>query len=410
MTKEKKNIIWNILGATFNAFNSLFFTIVVTRLNGLNDSGIFTYSFATACVLFNIGIYQGRAFQVTDITGKSTDTDYIYHRIITCVIMMIASLAFVFIKGYDFYKSAIFLLLCLFRCIEAFVESIYAVIQKNGNLYQVGISLFTKAIIGIICFTLVNLITKNLIYACISLIIINIIVILFYDVKKIRQVELKKSKFSFKANNKIFKAGFFTFILTFLSVYLINVPRYAIDDLLVNELQTIFGIIIMPATFMGLLGQYIIQPALTSISTCIKENKYKELKKIITKLLSIILVLGVLVFIVAYLLEEPVLGFIYGVDLKPYFVSMMIIIFGSFFYATSTILSIILIAMRTTFVQAITYAIVSVIVSFLSYFMVEKYQMMGASLTYTITMILVTIVFLGLTIIEMIKYKKIWNN
>ena len=71
-----------------NSFNSLFFTIIVTRLNGLNDAGIFTYCFATACVLYNIAVYEGRAFQVTDITGKNTDMDYIYHRIMTCIIMI----------------------------------------------------------------------------------------------------------------------------------------------------------------------------------------------------------------------------------------------------------------------------------------------------------------------------------
>ena len=66
MTKDKKNIIWNIIGATANAFNSLFFAIIVTRINGINDGGIFTYSFATACLLYMIGVYSGRTFQVTD--------------------------------------------------------------------------------------------------------------------------------------------------------------------------------------------------------------------------------------------------------------------------------------------------------------------------------------------------------
>lgn len=410
MTKEKKNIIWNILGATFNSFNSLFFTIIVTRLNGLNDAGIFTYCFATACVLYNIAVYEGRAFQVTDITGKNTDMDYIYHRIMTCIIMILVSAGFVFIKGYDTYKIAIFLLLCVFRVVEAFAEVIYGIIQKNENLYQVGISLFTKAILGILCFAIIDVLTKNLVLAILGLILVNIIGILFYDIKNVRQTKITKSKFTWKANNQIFKAGFFTFILTFLSVYLINASRYAIDDLLANDIQTIYGIIIMPATFMGLMGQYIIQPVLTKLSLYIKEKQYLPLKQIIRKLLIILVAIGIFVFVVAYFLEAPVLGLIYGLDLKPYFISMMIIIFGSFFYATSTILSTILIAMRTTFTQAITYGIISVIISFLSYFMVEKYQIMGASLTYAITMIIIALVFLGITIIKMKQYKKMWGD
>ena len=67
MEKSRKNILWNIIGATTNAFNSLLFTIIVTRINGTNDAGIFTYAFATACLLYVIGVYLGRTYQVTDI-------------------------------------------------------------------------------------------------------------------------------------------------------------------------------------------------------------------------------------------------------------------------------------------------------------------------------------------------------
>ena len=41
MEKEiqfRKNFIWNILGTGFNAFNSLFFMIAVTRINGVDNA------------------------------------------------------------------------------------------------------------------------------------------------------------------------------------------------------------------------------------------------------------------------------------------------------------------------------------------------------------------------------------
>ena len=276
MTKDKKNIIWNIIGATANAFNSLFFAIIVTRINGINDGGIFTYSFATACLLYMIGVYSGRTFQVTDITNKNSDSDYIYHRAITCVVMILISIAFVFIKQYDMYKSIIFVLLCGYKCIEAFSESLYAVVQKGDLLYKVGKSMFFKAFISVIAFLIIDLLTKNLIASCISIVLINIIILLVYDSKNIKEVKFIKTKFSKNSIIRLFKIGFFTFTLTFLANYLINAPRYAIDDILTNDLQTIFGIIIMPATLMALLGQYIIQPSLIKLSECIKDKKYGD--------------------------------------------------------------------------------------------------------------------------------------
>lgn len=410
IAKEKKNVIWNIIGATANAFNSLLFAIVVTRINGINQAGIFTYSFATACLLYMVGVYAGRTFQVTDITNKNSDTDYIFHRIITCIIMMIISMFFVLIKRYDIYKSVIFVSLCGYKCIEAFSEALYGVIQKNGFLYKVGISMFLKAFISFIVFLIIDYFTKNLIIACISTIIVNILFILVYDLKNLKTLKVIKTKYSNDAIIRLFKIGFFTFILTFLANYLINAPRYAIDDILTNDLQTIFGIIIMPATVMTLLGQYIIQPSLTKLSESIKNKEFLSLKKIILSLISIIFILGILVIIVAFFLEMPVLEIIYGIDLKLYFVSMMIIIIGSVLYSLSSILSAILIAMRKTREQAIMYFITAVIATLFSYKLVGTYKITGASITYFITMLIITILFLIYIIYSLKKYKKEWEK
>lgn len=150
-TLDKKNVIWNMIGATANAFNSLLFAIVVTRINGISEAGIFTIAFALANWFYVIGVYSGRVFQVTDRTNQNSDTDYIYNRIFTCIIMMISIVVYSLVKGYDTYKISIILLLCLFRAVEAFSESIYAVIQKNNQLYKVRNIFIYKSIYRYYC-------------------------------------------------------------------------------------------------------------------------------------------------------------------------------------------------------------------------------------------------------------------
>lgn len=403
VNNNKKNVIWNIIGATLNSFNSLFFSIIVTRINGVNDAGIFIYSFATACMLYVIGIYAGRAFQVTDISKKYSDTDYLYNKVITCIVMLVVSIGFVIFKNYDLYKSIIFILVCSFKVVEAFSEGLYAIIQKNNELYRVGISMTIKSILSLAIFLIINLITKNLILSCIGLIVVNIVFVYLYDKKNLSKIKMTKTIYSWKANKNLLIDGFFTFVLTFLGLYVINASRYAIDDLLEESLQTIFGIIIMPATFMGLFAQYIIQPILNKITIYIEKNEYKNLKKTTFSLLGFILLIGIFVFIIAYFLEVPVLGFVYGIDLSPYFISMLIIILGSFFYSMSTILSTILIAMRNTKIQALIYFIISIFTTVVSYMLVKKIQIKGASITYFLTMLLLTISFIICILYEINK-------
>ena len=55
--KFVKNFIWNVLGTGLNSFNSLFFLIIVTRINGIDDAGVFSIGIAIALIMYTIGLY-----------------------------------------------------------------------------------------------------------------------------------------------------------------------------------------------------------------------------------------------------------------------------------------------------------------------------------------------------------------
>lgn len=408
MNIAQKNVAWNAIGSTANAFTSLIFVIIATRINGVDKAGIFSFAFATACILFVLAGYIVRAFQVTDLTGSFTDTDYFYNRIITCAVMLMVAVAFVLIRGYNIYKATIILLLCLFKCAEAFAEVLYGFMQKSNKLYVVGVSLFCKAACAIICFLLVDLITKNLLYSCIMLVLSYVLFIIILDIPVIKKLELVKSGFSLKTNNRLLKVGFFTFVITILGIYLVNAPRYVIDSSYENSVQTIYGIIIMPATFMSLLGQYIIQPCLMRISQCIAERNYNSLKGLLSKIFLLMAGFGIAVFGVAFFLEEPVLSFIYGIDLSDYKPQMMIIIVGSILYGLETISSYILIAFRRTGIQAIIFTAMSLLATGLSWMLVKRFEIIGAACAYLLVMALLTIAFFICLAVSMKKYKKDW--
>ena len=59
---------------------------------------------------------------------------------------------------------------------------------------------------------------------------------------------------------KIFIEGLPTVLASFLTMYLINSSKYAIDGVLSDDIQAIFGIIIIPATIMTLITQFVVHP------------------------------------------------------------------------------------------------------------------------------------------------------
>ena len=98
--------------------------MIVTRINGLKSSGVFTLAFSLACLLCLIGGYEGRVYQVTDVKNEYSDVEYIVHRIITCVIMMVIVIFYCFIMKYDAYKFivTVFIMLneMILKCFQMF--------------------------------------------------------------------------------------------------------------------------------------------------------------------------------------------------------------------------------------------------------------------------------------------------
>lgn len=406
----KKNFVWNLLGSTINSATSLLFLIIVTRINGEVDAGIFTFGFSTACLLQVIATYYGRAYQVTETNKKYSNYDFIYSRYISCIVMILCAFFFTIVKGYLIYKTIVILLLALFKMVEAYSEVVYAIIQKNDDLYKVGISLFLKAIFGTFIFLLLDIITKNVIISILGLILVNILLLIFYDVKNTKKYKYEKTKFNFENIKLLFKSGFYTFLFTFLTQYIINAPRYAIDNNMIDKYQTIFGIIVMPATLIILCGQFLIHPFLVKLTNYYKEKDIKNFTNLVIKISLSLLSLGLLACLAAYFIGIPFLEILYGVNLDGYTKSLIIIIIGATLFALSYIISNALIVMRKTLIQSIIFIISSVFAYFISRLLVIKNGVEGASYSYLFTMLLVLILYLISFIIYIVRYNKENSN
>lgn len=405
---SKKNVLWNMIGTTFNAFNSLFFMMIVTRINGLKSSGVFTLAFSLACLLCLIGGYEGRVYQVTDVKNEYSDVEYIVHRIITCVIMMVIVIFYGFIMKYDAYKFIITISLCLMKCFEVFSDVFYGVLQKDDKLYIVGISLFLKSVFSVVVFIAFDLLTKNLLISCLVLDLVWLILFLMYDLPKSKSI-IQKDSYSFSNVLRLFKTGFFSFAILFLSVYLVNAQKYALDGVIEESLQAIFGMILMPATIISLAGQYLLQPILNTMANLYSNGEKKEFNKIVFKALLLIIAFGVVCVIGAYILGIPVLNILYSVNIVDYKLHLLIIIFGAILYSMSTLLSAALTTVRYTFVQFIVFSTSSVIAFVISRILIGQFSIYGAAIAYLITMAcqFILYVIIYIVIMKKIDFKEV---
>lgn len=393
---QRKNFIWNLVGTTLNSMNSLFYMMIVTRINGITDSGVFTLSFSLACLFYVVGGYEGRVFQVTDAGKQFKEKEYIIHRYLTCSITLLLVFVYTVINGYDFYRFGITLMLCILKLLEALSETYYAILQKNNKLYLVGKSLLIKSLLSLVVFFVIDFYTNDLYLSCVSSILVWLILLVYYDIPKSRPYYKLEGKSELKNIFLIFKEGFYPFIVLFVAIYLVNASKYALDTRVNSDLQAIYGIILMPATFLSLATQYLIQPILTQLMKAYNLKNIRLFTKMIKKYIAIIFFFGLICLVVAFFLGIPVLNLVYGIELNEYRTELCIIIFGAIFYSGSTFLSSVLTTARFTFEQFLVSVLCSVIAFVVSPILIDKVLLFGAAVSYFLVML---IQFIGYSIL-----------
>lgn len=390
--KDKKNTIYNIIGSMAIGFTSLIFTMIVTHCLTIDDVALFSYSYGIACVLFTIAFYSGRTFQVSDYNNKYCDTDYIYNKYLTFIIMLIVCFLFCIFNNYSMYKTSIIFIITIYRGIDSFIDCYQAITQKNGYLYKTAISSFIRAICLSIVFLIVTLLFKNLIISCLFLIFVSLFFLISLDMRETKKYIVIK-KFDSRVNINLLRDGFLVFLFTFLSLFLMNIPRYIVDGMNNSSLQAIYGTMVLPATFVSLISNYLIQSLLVNISDNLKNQNFAHLFKIVKKLFIIVFVFGIICSIGAYILGIPFLQILYGIDLNKQSLNLFLIIVGSTFYSLAIISSNILIAMRKNLAQIIILVICSICSYILCIILINKYLMFGAAISYMISMLIQFILY-----------------
>lgn len=386
---EKKNFLWSTIGSLLFGFTSLIFLIVTTRINGVDIAGVFTYAFAVSCTLYAIGHYAGKVFQVTETNKNISDSDYIYNKLLTCTIMIVIGI--VFGSFHDKIKFFLIVILTLYKSLDVLIDSFHAITQRNGALYKVGISMTIRTFLLILGFIFTDYFFQNIFLACCTLLLINFIFCLFVDYKVAKKF-FKMKKFNKKNNMYLLKSGFLMFCYSFLSAYVINIPKYAINEFMTDDIQAIFGIIVMPASFLALVAVYITQPFLNYITDNISNSK--ALKKIFKRISLVITAIGLVAVIICYFIGIPILEIIYGIELSAQKLNFLIILCGAIFYSIFVFISAFFVAMRKNGVQLLILFLTTLFALPVCYILTNKFSLFGASIGYTLVMICEFILYL----------------
>ena len=393
----RDSYVWNTLSATMFALQSAIVLIIITRTNGLDDAGIFSMAYAVGSLIYYLGEYGVRKYQVSDVREELSFSDYHSHRVVVCVMALVASMVYVVYcqktKGYSSYKAYIVLMICLIKIVEAYSEVFFARYQQVGRLDVSAKTNLYRTCLGMLAFMISLLITRNM---TVSVTVWFVVVVLAFLSSNLPVMnEFAELKFVFRWSKiwKVFKDCFPMFIGYFLMLYISNAPKYAIDACMTETDQACYNFIFMPVFAIGLFANFIFNPILVDLTHKWEDAEYKSFHRIVIRQTLVIAAITLLAIAVALTIGCPVLGIMYNADLSEFKLDLAILMIGGGMLALVNFFSVILTVVRYQNYLTWGYVSVAVLAGFMSTRMVRDHGIDGAAVLYTVLTAVLAAIF-----------------
>lgn len=391
----KKTLFWNMTGSMLMAFQSVILLMVITRVLGVAEAGIYTLAYASANLLLTIGKYGVRIYQVSDTKTICRFGDYFIQRIFTTLIMLIVAAIYIFYASnslqYSNDKIWIIVWMSLYKAIDSMEDVFVGAYQQKGFLNIGAKSLTIRLIATIFIYCSLIIVLKDQLQALIITTLLSAFMLMYFIHVNRKKIQLDKIYFDIKATKILFMDCWPLFLSSFLVLYISNAPKFAIDSVLGDVVQAYFGYIAMPIFVVGLLNGFIFNPVIKTLSKLWEEKRYQEFDKIIIKQHLIVLLISAVCVIGAYLLGVPVLSRLYSADLSDYKNELIILLFGGGLLGAVGISTTVLTIMRfQNFIMKV-YIVVSGIAFMFTKEIVIRWGILGASISYILYMLILEI-------------------
>lgn len=378
----KKQFIWNMVGSMLHAANTVVMTALCGWLIGTEQTGIFSLAFSTALMMRLIGGFELKNIQATDVGRIFPFSNVLSFELLSNAVMLLLTVGFVFQRGYQGEKAWVILIVILGMVPQNIADCFGGMFQLNERLDITGKSLALRTIFISVSFGIALYETHNLVVATGIVAIVAMSFMVCYDLPQAKKMEECRPRWNTQKAIKLLAQAFPLFAAAFLQMYQINAPKYAIDLLLNDEMQAIYGYLFMPVAVINLFSLFLYRPMVTTLSKAYWDGDYKTFTRIIWRQIAMIAGLGFAIVAGGYLLGLPLLSILFSTNLLPYRGEFLIALTGGVFSAFNYFGYYILAVMRKQRFLMMAYLAVSLLSLVFVEPMVARYTLKGAFFAY----------------------------
>lgn len=322
MEKKKvsvqKSILWNSAGSMVYLLTQWLITILVVRLAGVSAAGDFTLAMSVNNIFYSIAMQGIRNYQVSDVKGKYRDGTYVCSRIMACTFSVVVCVVYCLIIGYNAEQKICIVVYCLFKMAEALYDVYAGICQKYWRMDYIGKSWMLKGIVTFLAFLITLYLSSDLILAILSMIIVSVCCIMFYDMPRVRELADITMVWKDRNNILLIKECMPLLCYMILSTTFPTIPRLFLERELGSYALGIYGSVSTPTLIVQMGASYIFSPFMTLFAEQYNDKNEKAFKTNLKKCFMAIGALGIVSLVGGAVLGKWGLNLLYGQEVAAY--------------------------------------------------------------------------------------------
>jgi len=379
---------------------------ITTRLIDLGAAGHVVIALAVGEQLRLLITAGSNIHQGADVGQEWGSAVYLRLRVYFSLLAVIILALIINLNGLDFVGNMVIILFFFLNLVEAFGSVFMADFLRKGKMHIAGkmrsFGFFSVLIVFLVLSFFTDSLVLSLAVAFVFLPCVYIGWIWFYR-EDLGPVRVKVSFFDIKT--LIIKV-LPIFIAQFLMVYIINAQKYYLSFFASDEIVAIYAILFLPTGLLIMFFSfYCFGAAFVKTAEMYVYGDVVGFYRRVNKQFLILFIIFIPFILFISFLGVPILSWIYGVDLSPYLMYLILISSGALLNCATALLGVVLIIMRQQKKYAFCVSFIGAISTLTMLYLIWQHGLAGASLVNFVVFLPMTI---GLYIVY--RYTEIGEN
>lgn len=372
----------NSIGAVVSLFGQWLISVMLVRMSGYEDAGIFSLAMTVSNIFNFFANYGLRNYQVSDVKGAYTQQQYLMTRSFTTMVSILACGGYLMVAGgYSPVERGAVLLYLVYTNVNILGDTLLGALQMHGQLQINGYSSMLRGVVCFLGFLAAYALSGNILIALGVMALCTAVCTLAYDWRWFCRYETLRpvQRSDVQAVVRLLRTCFTLMVSSILPMITTAMPRREIQKLAGTEQLGYFSTIFTPTVLITTLIPAMIVAVVPKMAGAWNKGNRRGFLRFVAQIYLLSGAMVLLAELAALVAGRPVMRLLFGAEILDYYSLLYWAILATGLNVLASCGNSVLVSVRCHRLVAGGSATALIVTLLTSYWMVSAYGLTGAA-------------------------------